>query len=209
MRALLDLIWPTPDHEDLEERTRRHSANHDDVEAIRKRGWKRDPDLALSEAKCLADGEEARRRIADEKASTYLLVTAALIPLLTYLESTIWDQKAGTAPKWLSLPLLLLGVAYVVGTGFWAARTLRVRSFVTMDAMDLMALWESPGDIRPALAAEYLVVARRNRDGVNDKVGAIMLAHEFLLRAFLMFGGLLLAEAAWELVIAIRRASGG
>ena len=204
MKALLDCVWPTPDGEDQDERVQRHLANRDDVDAIRNADWTRDAELALSEAKCLAESEQVRRRVADEKASTYLLVAAALIPLLTYLESAIWDQKAGTAAKWLTLPLLLTGVAYVMGTGFWAFRTLRVRSFVTIDATDLAAVWAAAGEIRPALATEYLVAARRNRDGVNEKVSAIMLAHGFLLRAFLMFGALLMVEAAWELVTLIR-----
>jgi hypothetical protein len=204
MSALLHLVWPTLKRETSEERTSRHISNLDDVAVIRSNNWSRQPDLALQEAKCLVDSELHRRRISDEKASTYLLVAAALIPLLTYLESAIWDQKAGTAPKWLSLPFLIVAVSYVVGTGFWAFKTLRVSSFVTLDATDLVAIWVTAKQIEPALAVEYLVVARRNRDVVNEKVGAIMLAHEFLLRAFFMFGALLLIESGWELAIAIR-----
>ena len=202
--GIISLIWPMLEKEDLEERTARREANLADVEAIRRMDWARESDLALSEARSLFDNERARRRIADEKASTYLLVTAALLPLLTYLESAIWDQKAGTAPKWLSLPFLLAAVAYLIGNGFWAFRTLKVRSFVTIDASDLLHIWPLEVEPRASVTIEYLIAARRNRDPVNEKISAIMLAHDFIVRAFYMFGGLLLAEGGWELVASIR-----
>ncbi len=43
----------------------------------------------------------------------------------------------------------------------------------------------------------------------RSKVGGVMPAHEFLLRTFLTFGGLLLAEEAWKVVSTIRRSPGG
>lgn len=197
MRALIDVIWPTLEGWTASERADQHYSNREDVEGIKQCDWSRETEFALREAKDLASSEEERRRAADGKASTYLLVAAALVTLLTYLESAIWDQKAGT--KWASMPVLVVAVVYLMQAGVWAFRTLQVRAFVRVDVDDLLRVWSGAGDAVPKLVAEHLAAVRRNRDPVNDKVSAILMAHKFLLRAFLMFGTLLVVEAGWGL----------
>ena len=54
---------------------------------------------ALDEARRFADAEEDRRRVADQKATTYLAVVAALVPLVVTLATAVWDKKAGSAPS--------------------------------------------------------------------------------------------------------------
>jgi hypothetical protein len=57
-------------------------SNRDDVEAIARADWSACPEVALEETKRLAGEEERRRQSAEGRASTYLLVAAALVPLL-------------------------------------------------------------------------------------------------------------------------------
>ena len=99
------------------------------------------PEQALNEARQIYQREEERRRTTDTKASGYLLVIATVLPLLTYLESTVWEQKIGTAPEWLSVLILGIAVLHILWAGRWAFRTLTVQSFHTMAGKDLITIW--------------------------------------------------------------------
>ena len=160
--------------------------------------WTHSSELALDEARRMADSEEDRRRTAEGKASTYLLFAGALIPLLTYLETSVWEGKIGTAPKWLSTSILLLAVSYLMGAGVWAFRTVSVGTFHRLDVADLVRIWSSEEPAKE-LIRETLVAARMNRDEINKKVSCIKMAHLFMTRAFLAFGMLVAIEAVWEI----------
>jgi hypothetical protein len=127
------------------------------------------------------------------------LVIAALIPLLTYLESTVWEQKVGTAPEWLSLLILGIAVVHILWAGHWAFKTLTVQAFHAMDGTDLIKIW-SDADPVQSLVRETLITTRRNRDAINEKVSSIKMAHIFLKRGIYWFGFLLLAQVIWYLL---------
>lgn len=197
---LRDLVWPVLEDWKPGELWGQRHANRDDVEAIARADWSASPEVALEEARRIAEEEERRRQSAEGRASTYLLVAAALVPLLTSLENAVWDQKMGTAPKWLTLPILALGVLYTMAAGVWAFRTLTVGTFVRVGETDMVKVWQQSGrDPQIALVAELLKATRRNRDTVNAKVSAIKMAHAFMVRGFLAFGLMVLAAAGWGL----------
>jgi hypothetical protein len=203
MMKLCDIVWPTLEGWKPSELAGHHRGNFDEISSIKQARWSVQPGLALQEAKHLADEEDGRRRTAEAKASTYLLVAAALVPILTYLENAIWDQKAGTTPKWASLPILILAVAYLLRGAQWAFRTLQVGTYVRLDAEDLLNIWDGTEDPQPRLITEMLIATRRNRDTVNAKVSTIKMAHEFLIRAFLMFAALLLLESILGVLVGV------
>ena len=197
---VLDAVWPRleygPDHARAEQ-----AALDADLAEIRGTAWT-GPDAALSEAHRMADREKDRRGTADGRASNYLLVIAALIPLLASLESTVWDQKFGTAPRWLSLLILGIAVAYVLGAGFWAFRTLTVGQSHTVSVVELKRLLSSR-DHENLLINEILANTRRNTDIINRKVSGIVMAHLFLRKGIFAFGALILVQVAWYWTVTI------
>lgn len=196
-----DLIWPRliiPEG-DAE---RQNQALDADIHAIQQAKWKKKPGLALAEAHRIADREEDRRQGADSKASSYLLVIAALIPLLTYLESTVWEQKFGTAPRWLSLLILGVAVSYILAAGYWAFKTLKVGRFHTLGANDLITAWTA-ADPENLLVNEILSNYRKNSARVNKKITCIKMAQEFLQKAIFAFGLLIIVQAGWYMAVSV------
>lgn len=155
-------------------------------------------EVALEEARRLADSESERRRGTDQKAATYLPLVAALIPLVLTVVSALWEKKAGGAPVWLNMLLLALAVSYTASAGSWAFKELRVSVSHEPGLADFERAWAGPHPNR-ALTRRLLLHTRRNREGVNWKVTCIIMAHEYLLRAFLTFSVLLLLNIGWYL----------
>lgn len=201
IRQWTDCVWPTLQPQKAVDRERAEIDLAQDLQAIRDCSFASSGDLVLVAAKQLAEDEDARRRGAEARASTYLLVIAALIPLLTYLEGTVWGQTFGQAPRWMSLMVLGVAVLYLLGAGRWAFRTLRVAAYDRIDGSDLVAISaQTQPPFTEALAKKILTANRRNRDAVNAKVTGIKMCHLFLEFAIRWFGILLLLQIVWYLV---------
>lgn len=161
-------------------------------------------DIALEEARRIADFETDRRKNADQKATTYLAVVAALIPLILTILATIWTDKPNGAPTWLSVLLLAIAIVYVARAGVWAFRVLEVSASHLPGVSDIDKAWRDQ-DPQTYLTRQILTCARLNQDGVNDKVSRIKMAHAFLLRGFLAFTFLLLINIGWFIAKVIVR----
>lgn len=200
IRGLTDYVWPTLAPMTVAERQSAAAELTQEVAAIEACSFGASGSTALAAAKKLAEDEEARRLGAEARASTYLLVIAALIPLLTYLEGTVWGQTFGQAPRWLSLTVLGVAILYLLGAGRWAFWTLGVVAYDRIDARDLVAITgEAQPTFEEALAKKILGATRRNRDAVNGKVTGIKMCHLFLRLAVRWFGLLLLLQIVWYL----------
>ena len=198
LRCLTDIVWPTLERVSPIDLVESHQGKLDDLTAIKNGRWVTYPEVALEEARRLSAAEEERARSSEGKASTYLLMIAALIALLTYLENAVWDSKFGTAPKFVTLPILSIAVAYMAGAGFWAFRTVTVKVFHRVDATDLVRIWQKSDEhLLSALTAEILSTVRLNREAVNSRVSALRMAHTFMLRGFFSFAILVVVAAGW------------
>lgn len=197
MSKFTDFFWPILEDWRPHELSQIREETVDDIDAIRSTDWSALPDLALAEAHRLSEVEDDRRRTAEAKATTYLLFAGALVPVLTYFESAVWEGKVGTAPKLLSIPLLGLAVCYLVAAGVWAFRAVGVSTFQQLDVAELVSIWREENPLVP-LIQETLVAARMNRGNVNRKVSCIKMAQAFMLRTFIVFGALVVIEAGWE-----------
>ncbi len=96
----------------------------------------------------------------------------------------------------MSLPVLAVAVAYVLGAGLWAFRTLNVGALHTLGATELTKIW-SGSQWDPDLVREILFNGRRNVDGINVKVSCLKMAHVFLRRGVVCFSPLILVQVAW------------
>lgn len=170
-----------------------------DIKSIQDTDWGAEQELALEEARRLYSEEDERRKTAESKASNLLLVAVALIPLLTYLETMIWDGSHGSAPLWLTLPMLALAVAYLGNAGLWAFRTLTVGAYHRVYPADLINIWGGDKNIKLKLIIELMEAVRRNQEPINEKVSATKMTHAFLLRAVLAFSILLIIRIGFGL----------
>jgi hypothetical protein len=197
--TLRDFIWPTLERLSAAQLEAMQVQERQDIEAVRTATFGTEVETALDQARRIDHDEDERRKTAEARASNFLLVLAALIPLLTYLETSIWDAKVGTAPKWITLLLLSIAVAYLAAAAFWALRTILVRTYHTIGVRDLVASMVAQQP-KEELAKQTLIGARRNQNTINVKVSAVKMAHEFMLRAVLAFCALLLVQGAFELI---------
>jgi len=164
-----------------------------DRAAILAAAWSSDEHRALDEAQKVATAEIERVRTAEGKATTYLAVLAALVPIIITLQAANWEKKAGPAPDAAGLFVLAMATVYVAGAGFNAFKTLRVRGFHKVGESEIVSAWRTPNPLRE-LTRGTLLATRNSRDVVNVKVTRILVTHEHLLRAFGIFILLLLLD---------------
>ncbi len=201
-RGVIDVcqfVWPWLEEHTPQEKQALAASLTADEARINSLDFKRGTAIAIEEARRLSDSEAQRRRGTDQKAATYLPLVAALVPLILTVVTAFWEKKTGGAPAWINMLLLALAVSYTAAAGLWAFEELKVSVSHEPGLDDFEKAWSgsTPGE---ALARRVLLHTRRNREGVNWKVSCIIMAHAFLLRAFLTFSLLLLVNIAWYLV---------
>ena len=167
-----------------------------DLELISSSDWSKHADVALEEARRLADAETARRQNADGKATTYLAAAAALVPITITLQNAVWNTKGDIAPAWMNASGLVVATGYIAMAGYWAFQTLQVSASHRADIHDMAEAWQAPDPRRRLITATFKAT-RMNWNGVNRKVSCVKLTHAFLLRAFIVFTGLLALNALW------------
>lgn len=170
-----------------------------DLAAIQSADWSKLGGV-LEHARVLTETENERKRSADTKASLYLAVIAALVPILGALVTDFY-RPAENAPSgafgYVTLSLFALGTAYLLACGIWSFRTLKVSKYTRVDINELVLATNSPSP-EQEIAREMLVAVRYNRDEVNEKTSRIRMAHEFLVRTFVCFSTLLLCIVFWQ-----------
>lgn len=196
--TISQFIWPWLERHTPAQKQDLADALTRDLARIEALPFANDGGVALEEARRLASSEAERRRGTDQKAATYLPLVSALIPIVLTLVIALWEKKAGGAPIWLNMALLALAVSYAAAAGLWAFKELQVSQSHEVGLVDFEKAWGSaqPGQ---ELARRVLLLARRNRDGINWKVTCIKMAHAYLLRAFMTFSLLLLVNIGWYL----------
>ena len=194
-----DFFWPVLERPTTCEVMESRRSESDDINSIQNTGWAAASKLALEEARLLASEEDERRKTAESKASNLLVVTAALIPLLTYLETAILDSKLANVPTWVTLPLLAIAVAYLGNAGWWAFKTVDVGAYHRVYPLDLVKIWREGKPIQKKLIIETFIAIRRNQETVNWKVSASKMTHAFLLRAVMAFSLLLMVRISFGL----------
>ncbi len=193
-----DLIWPRLEAQCQEARRSRLESDLRDIEGAT---WQADPEKALAVARADEKREDERRATADTKASNFLLAIVTLIPLLTYLESIVWEHRFGAAPRWLGLCLLVflgISVLFLLGAGRWAFKALNVSTYHKLSAAECKDIWQTQNR-NDRLINEIFKNTRRNSEVVNDKVSCIKMTHIFLGRSILFFGLLTLTQVGWSL----------
>jgi len=192
-RRFIDPIFPVIEPFGTERAAEMQRRLEADLVAIRASSWSPHDERALDEAQKIANAEAERVKTAESKATTYLAVLAALVPLILTIQAANWEKKSGPAPEWLKLVLLAVATTYTAAAGFHAFKTLQVSGFHRVSEAHLT----SAGRLRHPwrrLARETLIATRLSRDTVNAKVTNIRLTHAHLLRAFAAFVLLLLLD---------------
>jgi hypothetical protein len=190
---ILDLIFPYIEKLTAAQQIEEEQRLEKDVAAIEATDWTRNDERALDEAQKVNATENDRVRTAEGKATTYLAVLAALVPLIITLQAANWEKKAGPAPDAARLIVLAVATVYVAAAGYHAFKTLQVSGFQRVGEAEIAAAWKTQRPIRK-LARGTLLATRRSRDAVNAKITRIRVTHEHLLRAFGTFVLLLLLD---------------
>lgn len=200
MTPVLVFFWPHFDKETEAQKAEKKESRDHDVAAIRAAAWSSNAAVALEEAKNLAEQESERKKGAENKASIFLAVIAAVVPVLASLSTDFFGDgfaSRSLAFRAVTLVLLGLGMLYLLNSGIWAFRTFKVSTLYRVDTPDYVKIWSAPSP-EENLASEIFAATRLNRDTVNWKVSCIRQAHEFLIRAFVWFSILMLTIVGWE-----------
>ncbi|MFJ5284824.1 hypothetical protein ACIP66_13360 [Pseudomonas sp. NPDC088429] len=196
MKKIREFLWPILERPTAAEVQREGAAAKELHLSIQQGDWTLGADVALEEGRRLYDAEAERRRSADTKAGIYFAAITALVPVLTSLIPSIWNDKASTVFAVTSLLIFALAVCYLVKAGLWAFHTLKVSRFHQVHSSDLARIVGN-SESRVALAKEITQAVTANYSLVNEKVTCIKMTHEFLLRAFLTFALLMVVQCLW------------
>lgn len=192
----IDLIWPMLEQPTDAEKRRDGDRRQQDLESIGAATIDQDEDTLIEEARRLADLENERRKTAETKAAIYLAFVGVLAPILATIAPEALAPNKGWIRLIVTLILFLLAGAYLLQCGAWAFQAIKVQASAHPDAVELVGMW-SGSNRKSALARDLLKCVRLNRTGVNLKVTAIKMAHEFATRALLMFVVALLVRSGW------------
>lgn len=177
------MIFPYIEPLTVDETDAKDACLDQDVEAIKEAKFANEAERALDEAQRVAAAETERVRTAESKATTYLAVLAALVPLVITLQAATWEDKSGPAPEGLKLGIMFIATVYLAASGYHAFRTLQVSGFQRVAESEVAAAWRTPRPLQK-LARSTLLASRRSRDAVNAKVTRIKVTHQHLVRAF-------------------------
>ena len=202
VKGCREIVWPCLDYGPPEEVEKRKKHVEEVVEDITEAKWKSES-VILEEIRRLVAHEEERRKTAETKATIYLAVLAAIVPL----SATIFGDLAGyldSLHDWQAAVLvliLLLALAYLLAAGVWTFRTIQVSGYRRVGVEDLVRL-KGQEEVELALCRKLLRTVIENRNVVNDKVSKLLMAHAFLVRMFVVF--VLLAVFPGAIAIADR-----
>ena len=187
LSKLREIIWPVLDLGTDEDRARKEEQHTNDLAAILRTRWK-NQGVILEEARRLVLREDERRKTAETKATIYLAVLAAIVPLSL---SFVKDLSAyfSTLSHWqiiVLLGLLLVAIAYLFRAGIWIFRTIQVSIHDRVDVKELVEL-RSASDTELELCRKILTSVMRNNKYGNQKFTKLRMAHAFLLRTFIAF----------------------
>lgn len=184
--AWLDAFFPYIEALTAEEKKKKSKQLQNDISAINAAKFSSEPERALDEAQRVAAAEVERARTAESKATTYLAVLAALVPLVITLQAATWEDKSGPAPEAIKIVVLFIAIIYVAAAGYHAFKTLQVSGFHRVMESDVAAAWRTPSPLQ-RLTNSTLLSSRMSRDAVNAKVTRIKATHQHLVRAFAAF----------------------
>ncbi len=194
MTSVRQILWPSLSVESRLEAVELALHVWRDRDLIKKVDWSKDTEIALEQARLLVDQESDRKRSAESKASIYLAVIAAIVPVLSSLLTDFFADDFTKLPalfQAVTIGLFVLGMLYLAASGIWSFRTLAVSAHTRVDAADIAKIWMEERPVH-GLVRDLLISTRLNHSGANKKMDYIRMAHEFLLRTFLTFAALLL-----------------
>ncbi|MBZ9892958.1 hypothetical protein LB545_01285 [Mesorhizobium sp. BR1-1-6] len=198
MKRVREFFWPVLDPITRSADEQAKEDRGGELVAIRSTIWKL-PE-AMEHARQLTAAENERKQGAETKASLYLAVIAAMVPILGSLVTDFF-QQVPSSPRdafgTITLAIFVLGMAYLLACGVWSFRTLKVSVYSRVDVSELLQAAASP-DPEQHLVKEMLCAVRTNRDEVNAKITRIRMAHLFLIRTFLTFSLLLMVIVLWK-----------
>lgn len=191
--TLITFIFPFPRPLTSEAKARVKALNDSTEALINSARWDKSPASALEQAARIVDSEHERRRTAERKATTYLAVLAALVPVTLSIQAAEWDNKTGPAPQWLRLLILVIAVTYTAAAGWNAFKALQVAGIHVIGVHDLAKAWQgSDGPKNLAQSTAFHILA--SHSAINAKVTSIKVTHAHLIRAFFFFIILLLID---------------
>ena len=209
LKCCREFIWPCLEHPS--EQIEKEKQYIDMMEKkIASMSW-RSASIVLEEARRLASREDERRKTAETKATIYLAILGAMVPLSAVIVKDL-SEYTSSLYSWQAIVLftnLAFAVAYLLADGWWMLRTIRVTGYVTVDVEKLLAL---SGNGRPELALirAILRAAIKNRSVINDKVSSLLMAHHFVTAQDVLFErgltGLSKDESTCPWVVPVRRA---
>ena len=181
-----EIVWPILETNDGVERANDQRLR-DELEAIERACWG-NVEPVLQEARRLAALEDDRRKSAEQKASIYLAALAAIVPLTGTLVNA-FSGPQDTFSQWrvaVFLVLLCIVAAYLVAVGIWSFRTIKRDIHHRPDVKDLLAAQES-ATAKTMLCKAILRCVAYNGSRTNTKVTFMAMAHEFLVRLFVLY----------------------
>lgn len=182
-------IWPSPRSESAAERKEREQHVEAIVSKIKTQEWAVELDTSLEEARAIYSAEDERRKYADQKASIYLTLIAAIVPFSLPFVSDIWRGNNVLISQPVRICFFVsfaLALSYLVGGAWWSFRAISVSGYHRTDVEDLLQCWGTKHP-KTRLTRKILCAAVLNRAGTNEKFTKAISAHQFLIRAIIFF----------------------
>lgn len=197
---LWQLIWPSIEPLKPAELANDRQETMNDTAEIRAMSVQQNQEQFLEAARGVQEVEAGRKAAAETRAAMYITATAALIPLLTWIVTNgPAECGAESWPLWRT-GFFAASVIYLMGAAYWSLKAMSVTAYHCIAVETLMKIHKSGEDLTAALTRETLLIARRNRDAINEKITYVKVTQEWFFRAVAVQGFLLIADPAARII---------
>lgn len=149
----------------------------------------------LEAARRISDEEGKRKAGAETRATTFIAAVATLIPLMTWaLSNTDRSICSGEWGCFTWTAVFALSVVYFVTAAYWSLKSLAVANFYVVGVEDIVQICEKKKDIGRELIQQTLLLARKNRDTINEKLTCIKIAQRRFFNGLAVLALLLMLD---------------
>lgn len=198
MAAVWKKIWPRPEHLTAIERAKLKQDGLDldaRIHCLQGLG-STETAIYLEAAQRIMEEEDRRKSGAENRATTFIAAVAALIPLMTWALGSA-TPSAMCSPGWGCFAwaaIFSMAVLYFVTAAYWALKTLAVANYYVIGVEDIVFIKEKNKNSYKALIQQTLLLARKNRDTINEKLTFIKVAQQRFFNGLAILGLLLMFD---------------
>lgn len=155
-------------------------------------------DYLFEEIKKIELMQEGRTKVAENKASFFLIFSGALLPVFIFLSGKYPSGSFNLFHNFILTVSWVLATIYLLWAIYYLFRTLSIKGYHKIYIPDILKFSDRKGRTKEGLAKKYLKNLLNDEQLRNEKFDYLNMAQAYLLRSFLALGAIIIAQTFFE-----------